>query len=277
MGNHELTLTEIWTSRVIDEWIESQVVAKLVDTSFQPMFVNYGDTLVVPHTTAATVLARSHNTDLTRLATTETSTNVSIDKDYYTFRILEPMAGKQSIVDLLSEYTKVDAKAMAYNVDVSLCALFYTLNSNTRKGTLLSDVTDNDLLACVQALDDNLCPRENRKWVISPATWNSLMQIDKFVHLDYVNPSAETAVEAAKLNRPVYGAIPYVTTAVEDDNTNGHNCALMHTEAMILIQQQEPKVRVAYDTRLGADSLLLEMFYGVGEKRDTAGICLQGK
>lgn len=270
-------IPEVWTARVIDEYIQASVVAPLVDTSFEPLFVNYGDTLVVPHTTKATVLARSHNTDLTRYANTETSSNLSINKDYYTFRILEPMAAKQSVADLLAEYTKLDAKAMAYNVDVQLCALFSALNANTRKGTLLVDVTDDNLLDCVQALDDNLAPREDRSWIICPATWNSLMQIDKFVHLDYVKPKAETAVERAQLNRPLYGAPVYVTTAVEDDATNGHNNVLLHKEAIMMVRQQEPKVKVAYDTRMGADSLLIEMFYGVAEKRETNGICLQGK
>ena len=277
LTNAAVFIPEVWTARVIDQYIQGVVVAPLIDTSFEPLFVNYGDTLAVPHTTAATVLARGHNTDLTRIATTETSSNLSIDKDYYTFRILEPMAAKQSIADLLAEYTKVDAKAMAYNVDVTLCALFSALNANTRKGTILVDVTDDNLLDCVQALDDNLAPKEGRKWIISPATWNSMMQIDKFVHLDYVKPQGETAVERAQLNRPIYGAPVYVTTAIEANNTNGHNNAFLQTEAIMMVRQQKPKVKVAWDTRMGADSLLIEMFYGVAEKRETAGICLQGK
>ncbi len=102
------------------------------------------------------------------------------------------------------------------------------------------------------------------------------MKIDKFVRLDYVNPSGQTAVESAKLNYPIYGAPVYVSTNLEA-NAGNHNCALIQKEAIILIVQSEPKVKVAYDPRAGCDTLLTECIWGLGEEREYNGICLQGK
>lgn len=186
------------------------------------------------------------------------------------------MPTKQSIVDLAAQYTKIDAASMAKNVDTYVGALFNTLNGNTRKGTIGTDVTDDNLIDCKVALDLNNVPAEDRSWIISSETWGSLMKIDKFVRLDYVSPDGETAAMRAKLNYPIYGAPVFVSNCLQA-NAGNHNCALIQREAIMLVVQQEPKVVKAWDTRLGGDTLLTEIFYGAVEARDTSGICLNGK
>lgn len=274
-ANANAFIPTIWSTVVIDEYIAKAVISDRVDRRFEAN-LKKGDTVSRPLIQSVAPIARSANTDLTYNLVVETSVNVVVNQDVYIFRKFEPMTTKQSIVDLMSQYTKIDAESMAKNVDTYVGTLFTSLNGNTRKGTLNVDVTDDNLIDCVTALDSNNVPHENRSWIISPETWGSLMKIDKFVRLDYVNPDGDTATQRSKLNYPVYGAPVFVSNCLQA-NAGNHNCALIQKEAIMLIVQQEPKVVKAWDTRLGGDTLLTEIFYGAVEARDTSGICLNGK
>lgn len=274
-ANANAFIPTYWSTVVIDEYIAQAVISGLVDRRFEAN-LKKGDTVTRPSISAVAPIARSANTDLTYNTVVESSVNVTVNQDYYVFRMIEPMTSKQSIVDLISQYTTIDAKSIAKQIDTGVAALFEALNGGTNYGTLNSDITDDDLLNCVTALDINNVPSEGRSWVFSPETWASTMKIDKFVRLDYVKPDGMTATERAKLNYPIYGAPVYVSNCLEP-NAGNHNCALIQKDAIMLVVQQEPKVVKAWDTRRGADTLLTEAFWGMVEARDANGICLQGK
>jgi len=274
-ANANAFIPTIWSAVVIDEYVSAAVVSDRVDRRFESD-LKYGDTVSRPSISVVAPKARSANTDLTYNTVVESSTNVTVNQDVYIFRMIEPLTVKQSLVDLMAKYAKTDGASLAKNCDAYCAALFSALNGNTRKGTINVDVTDDNLIDCVTALDNNDVPSEDRAWIISPETWGSLMKIDKFVRLDYVNPSGGTAIERAKLNYPIYGAPVFVANTLSA-NAGNHNCALLQREAIMLLVQQEPKMVKAWDTRRGCDTLLTEMFYGAAEARDESGICLQGK
>ena len=270
-------IPEVWSARVIDEYVAGAVASDLVDRRFDPDLSKSGDTLHLGTISKVVPISRTVNTDMTYNAEQETWDNVSIDQDYYIFRKLEPLTKAQSLVDMLNQYAKIDGKAMAEKVDTTVTALFDLLNSNTTVGTAAVDVTDDNLLRCVQYLDDSLVPSEDRAWLISPGTFTSLMKIDKFVRLDYVMPKGQTAIESAKLNYPIYGAPVYVCNTLEGNAATDHDNALLQREAIILIIQSEPSVVKAYDVRGGYDTIKTECIWGVGEERDLNGVCLLGK
>uniref|UniRef100_A0A6M3JZN8 Putative capsid protein n=1 Tax=viral metagenome TaxID=1070528 RepID=A0A6M3JZN8_9ZZZZ len=274
-SNANAFIPTIWSTKVIDEYISAAVISDRIDRRFESD-LKKGDTVSRPSITSVAPLQRGANTDLTYNTVIESSVNVTVNQDWYVFRMIEPLTTKQSIVDLMLQYTKIDAASLAKKIDQTCAALLDTLNGSSRKGTIAVDVTDDNLIDCVTALDTNNVPYEDRSWLISPETWGSLMKIDKFVRLDYVNPSGGTATERAKLNYPIYGASVFVANTLEV-NAGNHNCALIQREALMLIIQQEPKVVKAWDTRRGADSLLTECFWGVNEARDKNGVCLLGK
>ena len=267
-------IPEIWSAIVIDEYVAASVIADKVDRRFESD-LKYGDQVNRGTITKTAAAARTVNTDLTYNAATETWINCTINQDYYVFKMLEPMAKKQSMIDLISQYTKMASKALAETIDIQLGILFKDLNSGTRKGTINVDVEDDNLIDCKVSLDTYNVPYEDRAWIISSETWGSIMKIDKFVSLDYVKPNGETAVERAQLNRPIYGAPVFVSNCLQA-NAGNHNCALLQKEAIMLIIQQDPKVVTAWDTRRGCDTLLVEAFWGMVEARDRNGICLQG-
>ncbi len=269
-------IPEIWSARVIDEYEPGAVVSDLVDRRFDPDLAKSGDTLHLGTISKVVPIQRVVNSDMTYNAEQESWVNVSIDQDYYIFRKLEPLTKAQSLVDMLNEYSKIDGKAMAEKVDTTVSAYFDTLNAASTVGTAAVDVTDDNLLTCLQTLDDSLVPREDRAWIISPGTFTSLMKIDKFVRLDYVMPGGKTATQQAQLNYPIYGAPVYICSTLEG-NTTAHDNVLLHRQAMILIIQAEPSVVKAYDVRGGYDTIKTECIWGTGVERNLNGVCLLGK
>ncbi len=269
-------IPEIWSTKYIEAYVANAVISDKVDRRFDAE-MKFGDTLHVGQIATVTPTSKTTNTQVTFTATTESWVNVSVDKHYYIAREIETIASDEINVDVMNKYVSHDAAEMARYIDADVATIFTELNSNTTVGTLLLDVTDDNLLRCVQYLDDSNVPKEDRNWFWSPATWTSVMKLDKFVRLDYVNPSGATAVERAKLNYPVYGSNVYVTTNVEGDNTNGHNCGLVQKEAIILIMQAAPRVHKQFVIQNLTDAIVTEAVWGKGEARNLNGVCLKGR
>uniref|UniRef100_A0A6M3ILE1 Putative capsid protein n=1 Tax=viral metagenome TaxID=1070528 RepID=A0A6M3ILE1_9ZZZZ len=274
-ANATAFIPSIWSTIVVDNYIAEAVISDRVDRRFEND-LKYGATVVSGTITEVAPIARLANTDYVYNTVVETNVNVTVNQDYYIFRMIEPMTVKQSIVDLITQYAKIDGKSMAKKIDQTLAALIDTLHGSSRKGTIAVDVEDDNLIDCVTALNINSVPEEDRSWIISSETWGSLMKIDKFVRLDYVKPDGDSAIMRAKLNYPIYGASVFVSNALEE-NAGNHNNVYMQREAIRLLVQQEPKVVKAYDVRRGCDTLAIEAMWGCAEAREYSGICLYGK
>lgn len=274
-ANASAFIPAIWSTVVVDAYVAEAVISDRVDRRFEKD-LKYGATVVTGTISVVAPIARSANTDYVYNTVVETNVNVTVNQDYYIFRMIEPMTTKQSIVDLISQYAKIDGRSMAKKIDQTCAALFDTLHGSSRKGTIAVDVTDDNLIDCVTALDVNSVPSEDRSWIISPGTWGSLMKIDKFVRLDYVNVEGDTATMRAKLNYPIYGASVFVANTLEENVGNSNN-VYMQREAIRLLVQQEPKVVKAYDVRRGCETLAIEAIWGCAEAREYSGICLYGK
>jgi hypothetical protein len=282
MANANVTVTtaanfipEIWSTEVLEAYVAELVFGALVDRKFEADVKQSGDTIHVPNLAAMTVGSKTAETAVTFTANTESVTDISINKDYYVAFRIDNIAEVQSQNNLRQMYTARAGKDIAVQIDDSLAALVDAFSQSV--GTLAVDVTDDNLLRAVQYLDDANAPKDDRSLVISPATFGSLMKIDKFVRLDYVNAGAETAVEASRLSYPIYGAKVYVSANVDGDNTNGHDNGLFQKEALALVMQQEPKVFSQFMIEYISDAVVVEAIWGVKEMRDTSGVWVKGK
>ena len=230
----------------------------------------------MPNLAATTIAQKTAGNAISFTATTESKTDITIDQDWYGAFRVDNIAEVQAQNNQRQMYTTRVGKDLANKIDTTVAALVDDFAQNV--GTLASYVTDDNLLRAVQYLDDANAPRDDRAWVISPATLMTLMKIDKFVRLDYVNPTGKgTAAEKATLNYPIYGAPVYVTTNVEGDNTNGHDNGLFQKEAIALVMQQEPKVFSQFMIEYIADAVVVEAIWGLAEMRDTSGVWVKGK
>jgi hypothetical protein len=268
-------IPEIWSTEVLDAYIGELVLGALVDRRWEPDVKRMGDTIHVPNVAAMTVATKTANTAVTFTANTETMVNISIDKDYVVAFRIDNMAEVQSNLNLRQLYTNRAGRDLAKQIDTSLADQFDGFAQTV--GTLLVDVTDENLQRSAQYLNDADCPVDDRSLVVSPATLGSIQKIDKFVRLDYHNIAGATAVERALQSSPIYGAKVYCTTQANGDNTNGHKNAMFQKEALALVMQQEPKVFSQFDIDYVADAVVVEAIWGVAEMRDTSGVELSGK
>ena len=268
-------IPEIWSTEVLDAYIGELVLGALVDRRWEPDVKQFGDTIHVPNLTAMNVASKTANAAVAFTANTATMLNISINKDYVVAFRIDNMASVQANTNLRQMYTKRAGRDLAKTIDTSLADLFDGFAQTV--GTLLVDITDENLQRASQYLNDANAPVPDRSLVVSPATLGSIQKIDKFVRLDYHNIAGETAVEQALMSSPIYGAKVYCTTQTNGDNTNGHKNAMFQKEALALVMQQEPKVFSQFDIDYLADSVVVEAIWGVTEMRDTSGVEIAGK
>ena len=268
-------IPELWSSEILEAYLAEAVIASLVDRKFEAEARRKGDIIHVPNLAAMTVGTKAAGNAVTWSANTEAKTDISIDQDKYVAFRLDNIAEVQSLNDQRQMYTTRAGKQLADTIDAALGDQMD--NFSQAVGTLTSDVTDDNLIRSAQYLNDANAPVDNRSLIISPATYGSIMKIDKFVRLDYHNIAGETAVERAKMQMPIYGATVYVTTNVSGDNTNGHKNAMFQKEAVALVMQQEPKVFSQFMIEYIAEAVVVEAIYGIAEMRDTSGVEISGK
>ena len=282
MANANVTVTtaanfipEIWSTEVLEAYVANLVFGALVDRKFEADVKAKGDTIHVPNLAAMTVGSKTAGTAVTWSANTETKVDISIDQDYYVAFRIDNIGEVQSQNNLRQMYTERAGKDLAVQIDDSLAALVDAFSQTV--GTLLVDITDDDLIRACQYLNDANAPVADRALVISPATLASIQAIDKFVRLDYHNIAGETAVEQAVMNSPIYGAKVYVSANVDGTNAAGHDNGMFQKEALALVMQQEPKVFSQFMIEYIADAVVVEAIWGVKEMRDTSGVWLKGK
>jgi len=268
-------IPEIWSSEILEAYLEEAVVASLVDRKFEPDVKQKGDTIHVPNLAAMTVGTKTAGNAVTFGANTEAMTDISIDTDKYVAFRIDNIAEVQAQNDQRGMYTKRAGRDLANTIDADLCNQMD--NFSQVVGTLLSDITDDNLIRSEQYLNDAKAPINDRSLVVSPATLTSIKKIDKYVRLDYHNIAGQTAVERARMSYPIYGATVYVSTNVNGDNTNGHKNFMMQKEAVALVMQQEPKVFSQFMVEYIAEGVVVEAIYGIAEMRDTSGVEISGK
>jgi len=249
-------------------------MGNLMDRRFEADVSSAGDIIHVPNLGAMTVGDKSANSVVTFAATAETKVDITIDQHKYVAFEIEDIAEVQANRNLRTMYTTRAGYDLAAAIDSYCCNMIDNFSQTV--GTDNVDVTDGDLLDCVTYLDNANAPVVNRAWVISPETRSSIMKIDKFVRLDYVKPTGQTAIETALLSQPIYGAPVYVTTQVKNGSA-GHIMGLFHKEAMALVIQRKPKVHVDYYIDNLDYKVVVDVIFGTQEMRDTFGAELLGK
>ena len=250
------------------------VMGNLMDRRFEKDVSSKGDIIHVPNLAAMTVGDKGANSAVTFVSTAETKVDITINQHKYVAFEIEDIAEVQADRNLRQMYTTRAGYDLAAAIDSYCCNMIDNFSQTV--GTDNVDVTDDNLLTCLTYLDNANAPVVNRAWVISPETRSSIMKIDKFVRMDYVKPTGQTAIESAMLSQPLYGAPVYVTTQLKD-GSSGHIMGLFHKEAMALVVQRKPMVHVMYYIDNLDYKVVVDVIFGTMEMRDTFGAELLGK
>ena len=289
-------IPELWSDEVIGAYKSNLVVANLVTK------MNHkgkkGDTIHIPKPTRGAASAKSANTQVTLIASTNTEVQVSINKHYEYSKLIEDIAEVQALASMRKFYTDDAGYALATQVDDDLFALAEGFQGGTVGGagaasfenaviggdgttaytgnsSNSSDITDAGIRKMILTLDDADVPMDGRSLVLPPIAANDMLAINRFTEQQFIGNG--DAIKTGKIGQ-IYGVDVYTTsncpTIASTDTTPVSNRVgmLMHRDALIFAEQVGVRTQTQYKQEYLGDLFTADTIYGVAEMRDDAGV-----
>jgi len=289
-------IPELWSDEVIGAYKSNLVVANLVTK------MNHkgkkGDTIHIPKPTRGSASAKSANTQVTLIASTNTEVQVSINKHYEYSKLIEDIAEVQSLASMRKFYTDDAGYALATQVDDDLFALAEGFQGGTVGGTGAAsfenaviggdgttaytgnssnstDITDAGIRRMILTLDDADVPMDSRSLVLPPIAANDMLAINRFTEQQFIGNG--DAIKTGKIGQ-IYGVDVYVTsncpTIASTDSTPVSNRVgmMFHRDALVFAEQVGVRTQTQYKQEYLGDLFTADTLYGVAELRDDAGV-----
>ncbi len=286
LGTDQITTTtganfipEIWSQRVKKAVEENLVMAARV-LRFDADVANKGDIVHVPDVSNLTANTKSANTQVTLNATTESKTDITIDKHYEASFLVEDIVKTQSQYNLMSLYTDKAGYAIAHQMDADLIALYSGLSQVVGNGT--SAMTALKIVNGVRYLDSANAPLTDRHLVISPYAKKDMLQISNFIQSQAAGYSLGNTPRSPILNGTIgelYGIEVSMSTQVTDEtgttSNSGSQNLLFHRDVYALAVQNQPRAQSEYILEYLGNLTVVDILYGVKEFRDTFGVVVQ--
>jgi len=247
LGTNQVTTTvannfipELWSDEVIAVYKQKLVLANLVTKiSFKG---RKGDTLHIPVPARGSASSKAANTQVTLIASTNSTVDVLIDKHYEYSKLYEDIAEMQALSSMRKFYTEDAGYALAKQVDQHLHLLGATFNGGALSGTgttsyekaviggdgstLFSGatpgngtaLTDAGIRKMIQTLEDSDLSSGELSLVIPPVEANVLRGISRFTEQAFVGSG--DVIKTGRLGN-LYGTEVFVST----------NCPWIHVDS----------------------------------------------
>jgi len=269
LTTHVKFVPEIWAKDAQVARENSLRLASRVDR-FDLEFSGGGNKLNIPlvsHLAAGNISVADGSLDAT--VNTETEVEITVDKWKGVIINIVDITAAQASYDLRSLYTARMGYALALAVDDDLQALYDSLSAST--GTAGTDLSDAQIRAAVQALDEADAPMDDRHACIAPSQKNAMLAIDKFTRYDALGQMSQ-AIRKGIMGE-IYGVDFGVSNNVvvsggETKNMMWHRSAL--ALAMVKDIKMEEFARIAFSQRIGGSEL-----YGVAITRNDHAVKLK--
>jgi len=243
------------------------VVVPIVNHSYETE-LTMGNIIYIPVSNTVTATEVTIGTEgVQKNPYANTGKTLTINQYYEAPVTIDTMSRRQSNVDLVAGAEVESGYAIAKQIDTSLCELFTDLGGGTDYGTDGSAITDDVLIAAVEALDEADVPEENRSWVLDPSCKADIMKIDKFVRSDYF---ASDVIPTGGFRKDVYGAPILITNNLVDGGT-GNIGAYLHKDALAIAISEDMEVDRVEQPLKHQIVINTTALWGVTEIRDTFG------
>ena len=257
-------IPEIWAADTLKAIENKLVMANLVLKKYSADVKSFGDIVHINYFQNITVGDKTADTAVTFAANTEGKIDLTVNKHKYAAVRIEDVADAQSKPDIKAGYTQKIGYGLAKQIDTDLLTLYSGLA--TTKGYTTSKITLQILLDCMQALDENDVPDEDRYLVVSAAQKRALLEITEIIRNDYnggISPLKSASI-GSFLGMQIFWSNNVVKTS---SSTISHNLAF-HREAFALVMQKEPRIQTDYNLAHLSDEVVGDTMYGVGEVKD---------
>ncbi len=270
-------IQETWSKRAIVARMQELNFAESVTREYEDD-ASIGDLIHIQSRGHLTVQTKNRSANAATIfeTVTETNTDITLGTWDYQAIALETATKKQANRDLLEFYAPEQGYALALAVDDVLASLVDDFSQNV--GTLIAELTYEDLLRGDQYLNDANAPQEDRVIQISPAQKAGFMKLDQFVNADYskLNGSINAKAKANSIGTWMGQYPVMVSTNVEGSNAAGHDNGMYHKSALALVMQMKATTHMQFDINYLANKVVVEHLYGSGELRDDHGVWLKG-
>lgn len=301
-------IPELWSDEIRAAFKQNLTMANLVKK--MPMNGKKGDTIHVPAPVRGAANAKVENQAVTVQNNTESEVIITIDQHFEFSRLIEDITATQALDTLRQFYTDDAGYGLARQMDSALFTLATGLGNGTYTAAPLAtgashvntatfyndastgktayavdtvapgDVFDDAFLrGCIQELDDNDVPMDNRYLVVPPALKNRMLGIDRFNSRDFTN---QQGVGSGQFGE-VYGIPVYVSTNCPVIETAANNTAstvdirgalLFHRDAFILAEQMAVRSQIQDKLEWLGTLYVADCLYGIKNFRTEAGIVM---
>ena len=195
-----------------------------------------------------------------------TAVSITVDNWYESSAEISDLIEIEQEADYLKGAAESCAYAIAKKIDTSVGALFSALSSSSVYGADGQEFSDAIFRALVETLDENDVPDDNRCLIGDPSTKSDLLNIDKFVHVDYVRqPSVPKGMFGT-----LYNATVYITNNLTAATTGNYG-VYAHRDAIGIVIQKNPRSRIWDMGYKFITKIIVDAAWGADEIRDTFG------
>jgi len=264
----DVYLEEKWSQKSTVAREEKLVFAQQVDRSLESE-LQKGQILRVGNISNLTARAKTTNGAITYETVTETESTITISTYYYAAIALEDVIKPMVSVNLLDKYVPKLSYALGEQEDADLAALIDDGTITQTVGTLAVGLTYSNLIRADQYLNDANVPQEQRCIIISPAQKAGFLEMDYFIHKDYSD--VRNGIVGSWMNYPIF-----VTTNTNGTNNAGHDCVMMHKEAIAHVAQIKPMVKSFWDIDYFCVKMATLTTYGSTIRRADHAVWMSG-
>ena len=181
---------DIWSKQVLRATESNLLFAKSVNRGFEND-ASVGKTVKVASIGNLAARAKTENTAIVYETVAETATTITLNIWSYAALGIEDIVKVQSIIDVQNEYQQKLGYALAKDVDTNLATDVAGFTQTV--GTLGTALSDANVLAAVQLLDNADCPRTNAFFLMSPAEKVAKLALDRWSNALYIGNNAMPA------------------------------------------------------------------------------------
>lgn len=219
----------------------------------------------IPVFTEGTATEVTPGTEPTGADASTTSVNITVDNWYYA----AAEASELMEIENMADYLKGAAESCSYiiskKIDTSVGALFSSLAGSSVYGSDGQAFTDDIFRALVQGLDEYDVPDENRVLIGDPSMKSDMLDIDKFISVDYTKQTVPTGQFGQ-----LYGAKVYITNNLTAATTGNYG-VYAHRNAIGIVIQKNPRSRIYDQGYKFLTKIIVDAAWGADEIRDTWG------
>lgn len=196
--SHADFIPQIWASRALGFLHQNAILAGLVNRDYQPELASKGDTVNVPIIGAFSVNDKA--ADSTTTKQTVAGAKVAVQLSYHkevTF-LVEDILQAQAQPDVLDNYVRKAAIALANNVDATIAAQYANVGTGMTLGSGSVDISEDLILEGRETLNAMEIPYESRVLVVRD--FHDLLKVSRFTE-------AQTAGDGSPIRTGLVGRI----------------------------------------------------------------------